>query len=157
MLAALRMAEFPPLAPISTRGLPVIFTGSALLTGLLLPGSWILGLLAATPAVFIALYWLYVHMWNLITRMIWARDTGTCVSSRRATQLLKQNQGYTVDIRFYGAFDRMPIRPVAVVHTPEGETLAVPFVAWRHAAEMKRRQEQGANQSLRGAPEDQRP
>jgi hypothetical protein len=110
------MIAFPELRRESTLELPVIGALSAVLAGLLLSVSWLLGALAFVPCAGWLLHSAWLGVLNSRLRYRWSLQFPTRVSCSRLRALLTAEPArYVVHVRSFGGFDVTPLCPAADV------------------------------------------
>jgi hypothetical protein len=127
------MVAFPDLYRESTLELPVVGAVSAIVAGLLLPASWILGVVAFVPCGMWLLYSAWLGILNARLRYRWSRQFARRVRGRQLRAVLAAQPGrFRVRVRFFGGFDATPLCPAAVLEDRStGELAAIYPGSWR--------------------------
>jgi hypothetical protein len=110
------MVVFPDLHRESTLELPVVGALSAIMGGLLLPVSWILGIIAFIPCGLWLLHSMWLGILNARLRYRWSRQFSRRLNWRQLRAMLEaEPQRFVVHLRYFGGFDAVPLRPAAVL------------------------------------------
>jgi hypothetical protein len=127
------MLTFPELHRESTLEMLPVVALSAVASGLLLPWSLLLGVIALVPGALWLLCSTWVGILNARLRYRWSRQYAQRRSWRQLRGLLKSEPDrYVVHLRYFGGFDVTPLCPAAVVEERgTGDLAAVYPASWR--------------------------
>ena len=127
------MVPFPELHRESTLELPVVGALSTIASGLLLPVSWVLGIIALVPCGLWLAHAAWLGIRNARLRRAWSRQFARRVGWRQFRSALAAGpERFVVHVRYFGGFDATPLRPAVVLEDRgTGELAAVHPASWR--------------------------
>jgi hypothetical protein len=127
------MVVFPELHRENTLDLPVVGALSAITGGLLLPVSWVLGVIALIPCGLWLLHSGWLGILNARLRYRWSRQFSRRLTWQELRAMLEaEPERFVVHVRYFGGFDVTPLRPAAVLEDRDTGDLAAIYPAnWR--------------------------